>query len=140
VAQEAEIFDEIQALLGRVARGDAERQIERLEHEITEKQEERAKWFALLGLKQQLGPPGKAPTLRRAILLVLQDRPAGYRTKLAEVRGRLIERGWLTDSKSDAHRLQMMASDMTKRGQLERPSKGWYRLPSAPREEGDRQG
>jgi hypothetical protein len=47
-------------------------------------------------------------------------------TRLSDVRDTLVKRGWLTDSDKDYHRLQMMASNMVKAGQLRRPEQGLY--------------
>lgn len=135
---QATIFDQVQQLLGSVTADNARERIAQLDTEIEERKLERQKWFALLSLKQQLGesPNGASPeaasvpTLRRAIFAVMNQWPIGSEIPLSALRAHLVKREWLTPERKDAHRLQMMASDMVKRGQLGRPRKGFYQLPS----------
>jgi hypothetical protein len=133
------IFDQVQQLLGSVSASEAEARIAQLAVEIQDKQAEQQKWYSLLALKQQLGVANTAasgsqdnkPTLRQAITISLEARAFGDVVALAALRDDLVRRGWLTSSESDYHRLQMMASAMARKGQLERPTKGRYRLASS---------
>lgn len=113
-------------------------EIERLEKVIADAQLEQSKWRTILGLKQQLGEPSTVlvnqngeskPTLRQAITLVLENKGPGSAMRLRDIGDELVRRGWLGQSERDNHRLQMMASDMKKKDQLERPGYGLYRLP-----------
>jgi hypothetical protein len=63
-------------------------------------------------------------SLRLAIARVMRDSDRGMR--LSELRDVLVERGWLTNTKNDYHRLQMAASNMVKAAQLKRPEQGLY--------------
>src|SRR6266542_4229523 len=79
------LFDQIQSLLGSVTTAQAQEEIERLQREIAQLQAEQTKWQTLLVLKHQLGEAasatssgngtvGEAPTLRQAILAVMNER------------------------------------------------------------------
>jgi hypothetical protein len=136
--QDTKIFDEIQGLLSSVTEQEARKHIEDIEKQIGELQEERSKWGSLLILKNQLGEVTSAvdngggtetPTMREAIRRVLEDQPSGYAMKLAQIGKAIVERGWMEDIAKDWHRLQMMASNMKRQNQLERPKMGFYRLP-----------
>ena len=78
---------------------------------------------------------GSRPTLRAAIRSILED-AGGYPLKLSEIRDRLLANGWVSDDENGAHRIQMMASDMARKGQLVRPKTGFYVLPLRARPSG----
>jgi hypothetical protein len=135
-----DIFDQVQRLLGAVSSDKAQANIERLEQEITDKRAEQQKWYALLGLKQQLGETtgssnGQTAShrqlpLREAVRVVFNERGEGTTLTLADLREELRRRSWLGETENEDHRLQMAASSMVKRGELFRPKKGFYRLAS----------
>jgi hypothetical protein len=137
VALSSDIFTQVQQLLGSVSAEEAQAHIERLMREIHERQEEQQRWYSLLALKSQLGEAPAPPTipdvppLRPAIKLVFRDHGVGTVIALATLRDELARRGWLGDGDTEYHRLQMMASKMAKRGELDRPQKGLYRLASS---------
>jgi hypothetical protein len=131
---DSQIFDQVQTLLENVTTEEAIQHIERLQAEIQEKEAEQAKWRALVGLKQQLGEAipstdGRRLTLPDSVLLVLREQPAGTSMRLRDIGRELQRRGWLPDDKNAYHRLQMAASKMQRRGDLERPEHGYYKLP-----------
>lgn len=142
MAQAPEILKQLQSVLASVSPEQAEREIVRIDEEIRVLQEEQNTWRTLYGLTRQLGEmpsngrPANAdggkdvPPLRKAILSVMTEKPEGQRVRLPELSKDLQERGWLTDSKKDHHRLQMMASTLVKERKLSRPAKGFYELAS----------
>ena len=71
------------------------------------------------------------PTTRQAILdTIIQDPARAW--KLSEIRDAMVDHGWLTqDDPSGAHRVQMVASNMVRRGELVRPEFGYYALSTA---------
>jgi hypothetical protein len=81
------------------------------------------------GPKQE-GEPVR--TLRQALLTVMDGVTP---MRLSDVRLMLVKRGWLSDSDKDYHRLQMMASNMVKAGQLKRPEQGLYVTANGSRQE-----
>jgi hypothetical protein len=131
------IFDQVQQLLGDVSSSTAEAEIERLGREVEEKRAEIQKWYALLGLKQQLGDAGSnghqgsqdTLPLRRAVRIIFEERAEGSTLAVADLRGELLRRRWLDDDKRDNNRLYMTVSNMVKRGELVRPAQGLYKLP-----------
>lgn len=137
--QAPEILKQLQSVLASVSPEQAEKEIERITDEITALQEEQNTWRTLYGLARQLGstPPNgvpdeatEIPPLRRALIVVMNEKPEGTTARLPELSADLQERGWLTDSKKDMHRLQMMASTLVKENKLFRPAKGYYQLAS----------
>jgi hypothetical protein len=139
--QAPEIIKQLRSVLSSVTPEQAEKEIIRIDAEISTLQEEQNTWRTLLGLTRQIGgqPANGAasddggsdiPPLRRAILAVMNGRPEGTTVRLPELSADLQERGWLTDSKKDMHRLQMMASTLVKENKLFRPAKGYYQLAS----------
>jgi hypothetical protein len=139
--QPPEILRQFQNLLASVTPEQAEDEIRRIEGEIEALEEEQSAWKTLYALARQLGgaptnggPQESAakevPPLRQAILAVMNAKPQGTSVRLAELSADLQERGWLTDSKNDNHRLQMMASTLVKENKLSRPTKGYYQLAS----------
>jgi hypothetical protein len=136
MAIKGDIFGEVQRLLGSVAVEDAQARIEVLREEIEERQAEQQRWYSLLGLKQQLGEVEAGlgqpapPPLRIAIRSLFEDIAPGTPASLSAIRRELQRRDWLGDTDNEGHRLQMAASNMVKRGDLERVSKGLYRLAS----------
>jgi hypothetical protein len=142
MAQAPEIIKQIRSALASVTPQQAEREIARLDEEIRALQDEQNTWRMLHGLAQQLGgssPGGNGagssvaediPPLRQAILSVMNEKREGTGVRLAELSADLQERGWLSDSKNDNHRLQMMASTLVKENKLFRPAKGVYQLAS----------
>jgi len=139
--QAPEIIKQLQSVLASVTPEQAEKEIVRIDAEIKALQEEQSTWRTLYGLAQQLGsaetngasheePPKEIPPLRRAITVVMNEKPEGTTVRLPELSADLQERGWLTDSKKDMHRLQMMASTLVKENKLFRPAKGYYQLAS----------
>jgi hypothetical protein len=131
-----DIFGQVQKLLGSVSTQEAEAHITRLTEEIDEKKDEQQRWYSLLALKSQLGEvvtvtaPEQIP-LKRAIRLVLEERGIGATIALSVLRDELQRRNWLGTEDTEYHRLQMAASNMAKRGELDRPRKGLYRLASS---------
>jgi hypothetical protein len=76
------------------------------------------------------GPPTSRPTRppkRLAVLKLLSESP-GRTWRLADIRNTLIERGWLDDNDRARHALQVALLGMAKRGELEKPRTGFYRL------------
>jgi hypothetical protein len=65
---------------------------------------------------------------RRAILALMHDFP-GKVWRYQEVREAMIERGWLDPDERANHALGVAMSKMASLGQLERPERGYYRLP-----------
>jgi hypothetical protein len=139
--QAPEILKQLQAVLASVTPAQAEKEIERIDAEIKVLQEQQNTWRTLYGLTQQLGntstngatheePSKEIPPLRRALTVVMNEKPEGTTVRLPELSADLQERGWLTDSKKDMHRLQMMASTLVKENKLFRPAKGYYQLAS----------
>jgi hypothetical protein len=70
------------------------------------------------------------PPKRIAVIRLLSETP-GRAQRLADIRSKLIERGWLEDSDNARHALQVSLINMAKRGELERPEKGYYALTSS---------
>ncbi len=142
MTQAPEILKQLQTVLASVSPEQAEHEIQRIDAEIKALQEEQSTWRTLYGLTRQLGEmptngqatngtPGKEiPPLRKAVLSVMTEKPQGLGIRLTELNKDLQERGWLTDSKKDHHRLQMMASTLVKENKLSRPAKGYYELAS----------
>jgi hypothetical protein len=139
--QAPEIIKQLQSVLASVTPEQAKKEIERIDAEIKALQEEQSTWRTLYGLTQQLGSATgngvsqeesakEIPPLRRAITVVMNEKPEGTTVRLPELSADLQERGWLTDSKKDMHRLQMMASTLVKEKKLSRPQKGYYQLAS----------
>ncbi|HEX2096015.1 MAG TPA: hypothetical protein VHF50_01440 [Solirubrobacterales bacterium] len=134
-SRNTKIFDEIQGLLSSITEQDARDRIAEIDQQIAALQEERGKWGSLLVLKHQLGEATREsssedqPTMREAIRRVLEDQPPGVALKLARIGEEIIQRGWMEEVPKDWQRLQMMASMMKRKGQLERPRTGFYRLP-----------
>jgi len=139
--QAPEILKQLQAVLASVTPAQAEQEIELIDAQIKALQEQQSTWRTLYGLTQQLGsaptngasheePSKEIPPLRRALTVVMNEKPEGTTVRLPELSADLQERGWLTDSKKDMHRLQMMASTLVKENKLFRPAKGYYQLAS----------
>jgi hypothetical protein len=73
--------------------------------------------------------PERTPTKAQAVTTVMRTSP--HTTwKLDDLRRALVAHGWIEDTKRASHGLQVVTSTMVQRGQLERPEKGFYRLPS----------
>lgn len=135
----ASIIDQIEHLLGSVSAKEAQGHIERLEREIEAKRAEQGQWAALLGLKnQQLDGTESANgnhttqdtlPLRRAVLVIFEERAEGSTLVIGDLRDELQRRGWLGDSEKDMSRLYMTVSNMVKRKDLFRPKRGLYQLP-----------
>jgi len=142
MTQAPEILKQLQTVLASVSPEQAEQEIERIDGEIKALQEEQNTWRTLYGLTRQLGEipangrPANGgsvkeiPPLRQAVLSVMTEKPKGLGIRLTELSKDLQERGWLTDSKKDHHRLQMMGSTLVKEKKLSRPAKGYYELAS----------
>jgi hypothetical protein len=143
MTQAPEILKQLQTVLASVSPEQAEQEIARIDGEIRALQEEQNTWRTLHGLTRQLGEmpvngqPANGggavkeiPPLRKAVLSVMTEKPQGLGIRLTELNKDLQERGWLTDSKKDHHRLQMMASTLVKENKLSRPAKGYYELAS----------
>jgi hypothetical protein len=64
---------------------------------------------------------------RIAVLRLLSETP-GRTWRLADIRKTLIDRDWLEDSERARHALQVALLGMAKRGELEKPRTGFYRL------------
>jgi hypothetical protein len=142
------IFDQVQQLLGSASAEEAEAHVARLEDEIQAKKAEQQKWWALLGLKQQLGEAERSTNgpsefagypaaacrcvpLRRAVRVIFEERTEGSTVVLADLRDELLRRNWLSDDEKDIECLYMTGSNMVKRDELSRPRRGLYQLPSA---------
>ena len=67
------------------------------------------------------------PPKRLAVLRLLGEAP-GRAWRLADIRQTLINRGWLEDSDRARHALQVTLLAMAKRGELEKPATGFYRM------------
>ena len=143
MTQPAEIMRQIESILGSITLEEAEAEKRRLESELHQTQAEIEKLSALIQLKRQVAAGangtggGGIPTLRQAVIAGMNEWQPGSFVRLAQLRERLVARGWISNSKSDSHRLQVMASDMVRKGQLLRPETGTYQLPPATGEEGD---
>lgn len=83
-------------------------------------------------------PAAVRPSKRDAVLNLLEQDP--YREfALSEIREALIAGGLLDDTPKARHALEMTVVNMTKRREIERIKKGFYRIarPSAPQSRGD---
>ncbi len=153
MTEPSQAIDQITAILDSFSLEEAEAEVLRLQAEAERVQATLQKFQALVAFKRQLGNAGngdepserlfvahssKPPPLRQAILAVMNEWRHGSYIRLAQLRERLVERGWLTDSDSDAHRLQVTAGLMVRRGTLQRPEKGFYQLPPSESEGKDR--
>jgi len=61
-------------------------------------------------------------------VLNLLERDEYHEFRLAEIRDHLIEGGLMEDTPRARHALEMTVVNMTKRGELERPRKGFYKI------------
>jgi hypothetical protein len=112
-------------------------EIERKRHELDQLSEELDWWFAgrkfFDGQESNGGKAGAGeteegkPTLRRAILRVMNERPTS--TWAAErVIDELGHRRWLPNGKNAEHTVRSMLANMKNQGQLKRVARGRYRL------------
>jgi hypothetical protein len=67
------------------------------------------------------------PPKRMAVLRFLSETP-GRAWRLADIKVALTKRGWLEDSDRARHALQVTVLGMAKRGEIEKPRTGFYRL------------
>jgi hypothetical protein len=67
------------------------------------------------------------PAKRLAVLRLLSESP-GRALRLSDIRSALVHRGWLEDSDKARHALQVALLGMAKRGELEKPRTGFYRM------------
>jgi hypothetical protein len=74
------------------------------------------------------------PSKRSAALAFLRERQ-GEVFKLSEINKALIELGAIEAGRDSYHALQVALSNAVARGEVERPSKGLYRMPSVDGEE-----
>ncbi len=84
-------------------------------------------WIALRAHTAGKGHLAKRPSKRDAVLALL-ERDHTREFSLAEIRSYLSEAGVLEDSAKARHALEATVSNMTKRGEIDRPRKGFYRL------------
>lgn len=71
---------------------------------------------------------GRPKTPRREAFYKILEADPERTFSLAEIRDRLIELNLMQDSKADRHSLQVMASKMYKRGEIDRPRDGHYKF------------
>lgn len=69
-----------------------------------------------------------SPPSKRDGVLNLLERDPNHDFRLAEIRDHLTEGGLMEDSAKARHALEMTVVNMTKRGEIERPRKGFYRI------------
>ena len=67
------------------------------------------------------------PAKRLAVLRLLSETP-GRTWRLSDLRDELTKRGWLEDSDKARHALQVTMLSMAKRGEIEKPRTGFYRI------------
>jgi len=80
-----------------------------------------------VGVLAQDQAPQEYPPKRQAVLRLLAEAP-GRSWKLSDIRDVLIQRRWLEDSEKARHALQVTVLNMAKRGDIEKPRKGIYRV------------
>ncbi len=72
---------------------------------------------------------GQVPSKRDALLALLAE-AQGQPSRLVEMREEMIARGWLARTPQAIHALEVAATTLAQRGEVERVKKGVYRLPS----------
>lgn len=82
-----------------------------------------------VGVLAQDQTPQEYPPKRQAVLRLLSEAP-GRSWKLSDIRDVLIQRRWLEDTDKARHALQVTVLNMAKRGDIEKPRKGIYRVSS----------
>jgi hypothetical protein len=75
----------------------------------------------------------KKPSLRQAVLTVLETAQPGKRWPLREIRKGLVQRDLLRADERGRHDLQNMMLKMVRKGEVVRPKTGVYVLPKAGR-------
>jgi hypothetical protein len=121
---EAAVTEQIAILEGRKA--DIERELSVLHAEM-----DRYRRYGQRGRlpvdAERNGEP--RPTTRREAVRAIMSEAPGHPFKLAEVRLQMIRRGFMPDTENAGVGLQMVMASMAKRGELQRPEKGYYVLP-----------
>jgi hypothetical protein len=84
-------------------------------------------WQAMRAHSHGHGHLAKRPSKRDAVLTLLEKDP-WREFSLAEIRQRLIADGLLDDTAKARHALEATVSNMTKRGEIARPRKGFYEI------------
>jgi len=122
-----------------------ERQKGNIESAIESLNRRLAIWQAMRAHQAGQGDLVPTPSKRDAVLNLLERDPYREFTH-AEIRSTLIESGLLEDARKARHALEMTLSNMTKRGEIERLRKGFYRfaregynsaVPTSPTSSGD---
>jgi hypothetical protein len=80
----------------------------------------------------EITTPDAPITMRQAVLTLLAENPNRPR-KQAEIRQALMRRGWMPPDESRAHYLGVVLSKLARNGELERPERGYYKLPTRDR-------
>jgi hypothetical protein len=75
-----------------------------------------------------ISAPEVRPSKRDAVLSILERDPT-REFALAELRQMMLDGGLLDDTQKGRHALEATVSNMCKRGEIERPRKGYYTLP-----------
>jgi hypothetical protein len=108
----------------------------RLEDALRSLHTQLALWDAARRAASTNGPRGRdvrdrpLPPKREAILHVLSERP-DHTFRLAEIREILLARGWMPAGRKAAHALEVAATTLAKRGEIDRPRRGFYRMRGA---------
>jgi hypothetical protein len=69
----------------------------------------------------------RRPSKPDGLLTVLAEAP-GRKMRLREIRLELISRGWMGIGAAERHALEVAAATLAKRGEVDRVSRGIYRL------------
>lgn len=84
----------------------------------------------VVGTARNLGVHDGRPSLRRAVLMVMQTDPDKVWRK-REIYAALKERGWLGRGQKPSAQLATRLSEMNERGEIVRVEYGYYALPTA---------
>jgi hypothetical protein len=100
-------------------KGDLEAAIESLNRRL-------AVWIAMRSHAE--GRDVDSPPSKRDGILNLLERDPHREFRLSEIRAHLTEGGLMQDTAKARHALEMTVVNMTNRGEIERPRKGFYRI------------
>lgn len=129
---EAQVRSALSALIAQ--RDGIDRKIDRLETQIGYFESMRAKitpptnGVVAKDPDPQLEPQRPKITPRRAAIIEILSGQPNRAFKLSEIKQRLVQRGLMEDTPRETHSLQVMAQKMLKKGELERPRDGYYRI------------
>lgn len=106
---------------------DLQRQRGTIEAAIESLNRRLAMWQALRSQQGGYANPSPKPTKRDAVLSILERDPT-RQFSLTEIRNLMFEAGVLEDTPKARHALEATVSNMTKRREIYRPTKGHYML------------